>query len=107
MTDQEKNEALAKWAGFQWWEDGECYTIGNSTTVRELPDFLHSLDAQAKWLWPKLELDGYALQLYLPVGYIEAFISTRSAPHWQIRKGASSPAEACAEAILSLIGDGE
>ena len=69
MTDQEKNEVLAK------------------------------------WLWPKLELDGYALQLYLPVGYIEAFISTRSAPHWQIRKGARSPAEACAEAILSLIGE--
>ena len=95
MTDQGKNEVLAKWAGFTYlcqagfrkefamWEPPTGGMI-------ELPDLLHSLDAQAKWLWPKLT----RLQLFKMVTF------------WLYPEDGveRNPAEACAEAILILIG---
>ena len=93
MTDAEKNEALLKFAGFQFCfrnDDGVkiwYYPEPNSDPMPP-PDLLHSLDAQAKWLWPKLEkplngqnIDDIILRL--------------------IRLGQMT-AEACAEAILAL-----
>ncbi len=57
MTEQEDNELLARFAGFtlyqslpEKWQDADGW-------IGSLPDFLHSLDAQAKWLWPKLRRD--------------------------------------------------
>ncbi len=65
MTDQEKNEVLAKFARFTYWDDDDPQNQSRSGRVGwyapdsgtlasavTLPDLLHSLDAQAKWLWP-------------------------------------------------------
>ena len=97
----EKNEVLARW---RWkylhtvaGNDSLFYFDEESGELKELPDFLHSLDAQAKWLWPKLtdtdldlNLDDWATLW----DAIETAVLSKL-----------SPAEACAEAILSLIGE--
>ncbi len=108
MTDQEKNEVLARWAGFQkcdcgeehqgcgkWWEPD-----GDVVGLVVLSDFLHSLDAQAKWLWPKLT----DANLEIRPGWARALVAIETATY---RYQSDSPAEACAEAILSLIGEDE
>ena len=104
MTDQEKNEVLVRWLGWEQRphiEDGGCgcdycttlhwYTPDGQNPA--LPDLLHSLDAQAKWLWPKLDY----LKLEYEQGVWRAWVRWHSGE-------ADNPAEACAEAILSLIG---
>ena len=106
MTDQEKNEVLARWAGFT---PGECKILccqaahwlspDNTLWHGVLPDFLHSLDAQAKWLWPKLEDWGIGLR-----GDGSRFFGYASLNGVEIQDSGTTPAEACAEAILSLIG---
>ena len=97
MTDQEKNEVLAKWRGFvahfpgneclEFWEDPD----GN--TIPDLPDLYHSLDAQAKWIIPK------ACYEYGDIVVYELLSGLMLAGEFT--------AEACAEAILSLIGEDE
>ncbi len=52
MTDQEKKEVMAKWAGLT--KINYINQAVDEYTVFEFPDLLHSLDAQAKWLDPKL-----------------------------------------------------
>ena len=116
MTDQEKNgrsiiqknSILLDWAGFAY--EGDKYWIypdgtrhfHNWVGDQLMIDLYHSLDAQAKWLWPKLEdfdltfsangeKDGYWASVLGKKGHIDKFAST--------------PAEVCAEAILSLIGE--
>ena len=107
MTDQEKNEVLAKWSGFvdyggvavygpgdgskKGWYDPDGNALGFH--AGNLPDLLHSLDAQAKWLWPKLDYQ----KLEFEQGQWRAWVRWHSGE-------ADSPAEACAEAVLSLIG---
>jgi len=102
MTDQEKNEVLAKWAGFRYKlsaSENNHYWIGpNGQTVdcdesgdALLPDLLHSLDAQAKWLWDKVRDMGR---------FNEVVAALLDAEYDGEHK-----AEACAEAILSLIGE--
>ena len=119
MTDAEKNEALARWAGFHWgwWhnvqtiQSEEGWRCPNNKPVifeiggnGELPDFLHSLDAQAKWLWPKLDYLDVEID-WVQKAYCVAIIAT-AALDGEDQQGTSNdtPAEACAEAILSLIG---
>ncbi|KKL61208.1 hypothetical protein LCGC14_2197640 [marine sediment metagenome] len=117
MTDQEKNEALAKWVGFEVCNEG--YDCWIEPTERRhtgyVPDFLHSLDAQAKWLWPKLNGDGWFVnlmqsgdgsywksRLWTPYSGTSK-ITLENIAAKPVRDGATA-AEACAEAILSLIG---
>ena len=113
MTDQEKNEALATFAGFAFGPEsgwGKCWTREDGQHYG-LPDLLHSLDAQAKWLWPKLNKilkhDGWS------ASWTPWFPPERQ---WSVNIGrqgrdeeyfGATLAEACAEAILSLIGEGE
>ncbi len=92
MTDQEKNEALARWAGFKG-EGGEfCHIAPDGTEYAYYPDFLHSLDAQAKWLWKEVtsRFGPDALS-----GIFNAVFFNHSSD--------MTFAEACAEAILALI----
>ncbi len=119
MTDAEKNEVLAKFAGFRYKlsaSENNHYWIGpNGQTVdcdesgdALLPDLLHSLDAQAKWLVPKLnetlKHDGWS------ASWTPWFPPERQ---WGVNIGrrgrdeeyfGATLAEAFAEAILSLIG---
>ncbi len=116
MTDQEKNEVLAKWAGFTekkfrapvcthkprctYWvdPDGKDTRLLSDPNGKRLPDFLHSLDVQAKWLWPKLGDWG----MYKLENMVVFAAFTKDHGDW-VRKRATTPAEACAEAVLSLI----
>ena len=109
LTDEEKNKVLAKWAGWEFVRS-ECHDImhfidywrhpSEPNCERTLPDLFHSLDAQAKWLWPKLD------SLQLVTLWPERKAKFRAEIAIDIN-GASfireSPAEACAEAVLSLI----
>ncbi len=122
MTDQEKKEVLARFAGFTEIDlpmychdtanDGDGWYVRPITvrpywshgnySYRELPDFLHSLDAQAKWLDPLLEYwaletgtDGISAYI---IGPGAGLSSHKSAV-------AATGALAKAEAILSLIGE--
>ena len=72
--------------------DGSDYMNGY-----RCPDFIHSLDAQAKWLWPKLNLWEMGNESKDMTYFIAGSNLARAA----------NPAEACAEAILSLIGEDE
>ncbi len=114
MTDQEQNEALARWAGFTWdgfWIDPDNHTFSvpwdNEGEPREacVPDLLHSLDAQAKWLWPKLQKLGYELRIYTGQEGSDTHCLVIQPSLGQVTgiKQAQDPAEACAEAILALI----
>lgn len=120
-----KNEVLAKWAGFieyncpgwghkTWgWPDDPIPPEGQYM-IRALPDLLHSLDALAEWCFPKLrELGihtrfkeiGGKVRDWEPIGY-RVFCCTDSQEG--TRKGeaiGTNLPEACAEAILSLIGE--
>ncbi len=101
MTDQEKNEVLAKWLGWKQKphiEDRGCgcdycttlhwYTPNGANPA--LPDFLRSVDALAKWCFPKLHI----------VDLDRMFLS------W-VNHDKPRPkfATHCAQAILSLIGE--
>ena len=92
-TDQEKKDVLHKFAGFN---DAACSIPGHliypDGCCLPGPDLLHSLDAQAKWVWPKLTPEQLGA---LFVEIASALFDKRD------------PAEACAEAILSLIGEDE
>ena len=79
MTDQEKNEVLAEWVGFKSCQD-RCVP---------LPNLYHSLDAQVKWLWPKL-IERQLLLRVLQQLIINPLSLTK-------------PAKVCAEMILELI----
>ncbi len=106
MTDQEKNEVLAKWAGFTWdgfWLDPNGFTFGApwpgpDEAIKESdwkvitgPDLLHSLDVQAKWLWDKVR----------DMGRFNFVVAALVDAEYD----GEHKAEACAEAILSLIGE--
>ncbi len=116
MTDQEKTQILLKWARFQSYYKSQApeetgieawVQPPDSERTIPIPDFLHSLDAQAKWLWPKLTSD----KGYTPDGILMWFECGTWLVEiwWMTRSGYEgrglTPAEACAEAILSLIGE--
>ncbi len=100
----DKTEVLLKFAGFTWhpdtnpqsWRYPDGNLVDRDSFRHLLPDLLHSLDAQAKWLWPKLW--DYVLTKWPD-------------PHAIVVGGGGTahtfydddPAKACAEAILALI----
>ncbi len=101
MSNQEKNELLAKWAGFTQ----GLHELTGVSVVKEpgggilfggcLPDFLHSLDAQAKWVLPEVRRKyGVAVLYRLLRDWVHAAYLADIIPS----------AEACTEAALSLIG---
>ena len=113
---QQKNEVLAKWAGFEQREsDKQDYFKDKGWTYRvrwfndgfernNLPDFLHSLDVQAKWLWPKLKQRDIWMDIGLNDGRTSVLLTNMA----DRRRGqgtifGDTPAEACADAILALI----
>ena len=116
MTDQEKKDALLKFAGFTINEpspDGATIPLWSWPDGKPLlepePDLLHSLDAQAKWLWPKLThwLISTTEDIDDVGGSYTAWVAmgTRG-PQWKNEwANGDTPAEACAEATLSLIGE--
>ena len=101
MTDEEKNEVLLKFAGFTMatWDDGEPFAREYPDKAGFChdgdPDLLHSLDALVKWCWPKVHasMTDVEFTVWL-MKWIERVVG------WD-----EDPAEACAEAILSLIGE--
>ncbi len=106
MTDQEKNEVLLKFAGFRY-REGACDWLppdqeSTDTLYLDTPDLLHSLDAQAKWIYPKL----YEVKLHQRSNIMngqwcaEVFIRTPSGCIYR-----DTPAIAVADAVLSLIGN--
>ncbi len=103
MVDQEKKDVLLKFAGFRVNESGKgWYYPDGSFSMETRPDLLHSLDAQAKWIDPKL--DNWSLSTYdthvTAIVHCGTSMGTADAPK-------DRPAEAKAEAILSLIGEQE
>ena len=108
MTDQEKNEVLAKFAGFYpkvftASSDEPTETLWSDPLDREwlmpkLPDLLHSLDALKQWIWPEVVRRFSAKKLHI---ILDLWV------HDALEKGELPKAEACAEAILSLVGDGQ
>ena len=92
MTDAEKNAVLATRAGFDYRPEsshGKFWVIDGRHYV--LPDFLHSLDAQVKWIIPEANRE------FGNLAVIEALE--------RVVGDVGLNAEACAEAILSLIGE--
>ena len=126
MTDQEKNgrsvlqknSTLLDWAGFGY--EGDKYWIYPDGTRHfhnwvgdQLPiDLYHSLDAQAKWLNPKLTLprcqggmETRSFHFIYPddEDCVQCWVTEHDVRE-SCGRGATL-AEACAEAILSLIGE--
>ena len=106
LTDEEKTQILLKWAGFQSYYKSQApeetgveawVQPPDSERTIPIPDLLHSLDAQAKWLWPKLT----DANLEIRPGWARALVAIETATY---RYQSDSPSKACAEAILSLIG---
>ncbi len=139
MTDQEKNEVLAKWRGFttevvqapnanppigscratladypidapcnpqrytpviRWFYPDGRQMVGYPPYANQPPDFLHSLDAQAKWLYPKI----YEVKLHQRSNIMngqwcaEVFLHTPSGCTYR-----DTPAEAFVDALLYVI----
>ncbi len=110
MTDQEKNgrsiiqknSILLDWAGFAY--EGDKYWIypdgtrhfHNWVGDQLMIDLYHSLNAQSRWLWPKVFERHGPYQLGLVLLDIGSSVMDYV-----------NPAVACAEAILSLIGEDE
>lgn len=117
MNNQEKNERLARWAGFKPRQDGcqceKCTTafpmLYPDGDIGPLPDFLTDLNAQARWLWPKLvdwklEPEWKPLSEHVgKTGRFRAFVQVDDV-HGCVAI-ADTPAAACAKAILKLIGE--
>ena len=107
MTDEEKIEKLARWAGFTFNDDEDAvwYTPGPDAHHwgRLPPDFLHSLDAQDRWLLPKLD------SILLASGMADQEGTIPSAFVWlnvvMKKRSGNTRAEACADAVLSLIDE--
>ncbi len=99
MTDQEKNEVLARWCGFTdghrvvdpSGDDYFRWKDPDGLSCHKHPNFLHSLDALDKWCFPKL----HAIDLE------RMFLSWV----WMEERPRPPLAHHCAEAILSLIGE--
>ncbi len=110
MTDQEKSEVLLEFAGFYpkvftASSDEPTETLWSDPLDREWlipkpPDLLHSLDAQAKWLYPKI----YEVKLHQRSNIMngqwcaEVFLRT---PMGCIYR--DTPAEALVDALLYVI----
>ena len=98
-----KNETLMRWAGFQitegeypWrYPDGTRIKIDNNSEP-VMPNLLCSLDAQAKWLWPKL------VNLRDRLSCKPALELVFDAMRHAVIFG-KDPAEACAEMIWKLM----
>ena len=132
MSNQEKNEVLLRWAGFRfnlsasenphYWTYPDGEVVDRDSFRHLLPDFLNSLDAQEKWLWPKVnpisvrkhrtiafeagdpridEFKGFSR--HLDTGEYEWWVADLGYHDGHIVGRAVDPAEACAEAILALI----
>ncbi len=85
LTDDENREVLATYAGFTKVDlpmychdkanDGDGWYVRPVTvrpywshgkvSYRELPDLLHSLDAQKTWVWPKFQDEGISISIIL------------------------------------------
>ncbi len=109
MTDQEKKDALLKFAGFTYrsfdykgdvYQPHKLWETPEGWCMRTPPDLLHSLDVQAKWIDPLL--DNWSLSTYdthvTAIVHCGTSMGTADAPK-------DRPAEAKAEATLSLIGE--
>ena len=100
MTDQEKNEVLLKFAGFRfhlsasenphYWTYPDGEVVDRDSFRHLLPDLFHSLDAQAKWIIPKACYEYGDIVVY---GLLSGLMLA-----------GEFTGEACAGAILSLIG---
>ncbi|KKN62262.1 hypothetical protein LCGC14_0513990 [marine sediment metagenome] len=113
VSGREKNEVLLKFAGFQYKKRRVQYSGGRFTMwlwsypggrlmgqYESPPNIYDSLDAQAEWLLSKLA--NYTLQR-MGEG-AQATVIGIDAERWYEGDGAT-PAEAFAEAILSLVGE--
>lgn len=93
-------------------EVGTRWLYPDGTYQNAPPDFLHSLDAQAKWLLPKL-LPDYEVQIRWDTfgdvdfkqGWNAVIFGMNREHREDIVSHGETPAEACAEAMLSLIGE--
>ncbi len=101
LIDTEKNEVLAKWLGFVFNKSGKGWYYPDGTfSMSARPDFLHSLDAQAKWLYPKI----YEVKLHQRSNIMngqwcaEVFLHTPSGCTYR-----DTPAEAFVDALLYVI----
>ena len=103
-TDAEKSEVLTKngtllkFAGFTIYSSPMTSSITyrgwaypNGTPAYNPPDLLHSLDAQAKWLWPKIRGMKHGKYRLYKVLF-----------QWVTNKDFDFSAEACAELTLVL-----
>lgn len=110
-TEQELNEKLAKWAGFNFFEVQRCechpdlkirYWHTPNGDYLDKPDFTQSLDYCFKWLVPKVQGKGYYIQLKDYHGwYFQLFNSELTPP--RIDQWANTPALALCRAIEQLI----
>ena len=108
----DKNERLLRYAGFTLRNCGVPYCnckrwfVPDGTGYGEPPDLYNSLDAQSKWLWPKLaEKDIWLDLLIKPERSSCALTSPTRLEITSCAYFADTPANACAEAILALIKD--
>ena len=108
VTDQEKNDVLMRFAGLELRGGG----WGIRAALQPFPaqvmwdfhndlDLLHSLDAQAKWLNPKL--------MWIRVEIIkgQVYVKATLATGVPVEAEGEDEAETRAEAILSLIGNSD
>ncbi len=128
MTDQEKNEVIARWRGFFqpdgltcWEYPHDCYPEEMTPRFRRipsLPDFT-DLTTLFKWCVPKLDcyrlfthwgVDSHEPWLRTPTKFHDAEVETghgNIATAMRYIGHGDTPGEALRDAILSLIGEGD
>ena len=102
---QELNEKLARWAGFV--PCGKSFEWPNQKGMyyhAPAPDFTSSLDAQVKWLWPKLIFCEILMPIFSMDGNFKARVAKNT--NKEYISYANTPALAAARAIEQLIDNG-
>lgn len=112
LTKEEKNELLARWVGFEqrgtarvWYSPEKDVPWTNNP-----PDLYHSLDAQAKWIDPKLNDllgdTGWIMDSSPWLAEKYGLYGCKLYRSQAIERRAATLANAKAEAVLALTGEG-
>lgn len=115
MTGEQKNEALLQFAGFTriLHPNTAQHILGvkwlgpdGKTFDEDLPDLLHSRDAQDKWVLPKLQDMGLSIKVvaHEHKGVSVFLTDVVHSDAEQIYRHGDMPAEVTREAILAWIG---
>jgi len=106
---QELNEKLARWAGFalDYFTTPPYWVNPHGEPINKPPDFTTDLNAQVKWLWPKLDCPSITFNIEL--GKCNCELQTYIKGRYVMYDGWANdnePALAAARAIEQVIDSG-